>query len=61
MTFIIYIKLMVSNHLEDKKITDGPIEPTCTGYVYIKANASLQINNDDYLDIANIKTVFSFI
>lgn len=33
---------MTTNHLEDKK-TDRPIEPTRTGYVYIK-NKCIFIN-----------------
>lgn len=28
---------MTTYHLEDKKITDAPIELTRTGYVYIKS------------------------
>jgi len=34
---------MTTNHFEDKKITDRPIEPTRTGYVYTK-NKCIFIN-----------------
>ena len=34
----------IHQHSTNKKITDGPIKPTRTGYTYIKTNQSIYLN-----------------
>ena len=34
----------IHQHLTNKKITDGPIKPTRTGYTNIKTNQSIYVN-----------------